>query len=485
MILLEVADTADMPEYGHLRRVNAIEQGRANALDLLVKGSPLHDVLSQIIFSFEDATPGLKCCIMLYENSSQTLSPLVGPSIPDGFLAALHNMPSGRDESCCGAAAYLREAIYIEDLDSHPNWIQLKSHAQKAELRACWSHPIISPDGNVFGTFAMYFPETVSPDEDDIESLEYEAKIISIILERAQNIEQLRQANILLEQRVADRTKELTEANQLLHKALEQRNEVRSQLVEMENMASLGTMMSSLTHEINTPIGVAITAVSHLRTIQDRTAKMFEQGELKRSELEKFYLESQESAEIVERNLERSTQLIRTFKQLSIDQHSQDVREINLCDYLDEILLSLKPRLKRTRHRFCIDIDPDLTFASNPGALSQLVINLILNSAQHGFEPDMCGHIWLKARLISDNDQTALRFTYRDNGKGMNAHTVENIYKPFFTMARHAGGSGLGMHICYNLVVKILGGSIDCNSKPGKGVEFNVTFPVVTDSDNA
>ena len=479
MVLLEVVNPADMSEYGHLRRVNAIEQGRANALDLLVKGSPLQDVLSQIIFSLEDATPGLKCCIMLHDSSSLTLSPLVGPSMSDAFLAALTNMPIGRYEACCGSAAFHRDAVFIEDIQSHSNWLQLKHAARQGELKACWSHPIISPDGDIFGTFAMYFSESIRPDQDDIESLRYEAKIISIILERAQNIEQLRQANQLLEQRVEERTKELTEANQLLKKALEQRNEVRSQLVEMENMASLGTMMSSLTHEINTPIGVAITAVTHLRAIQERTTRLFEQGELKRSELEKFYLESQESAEIVERNLERSTQLIRTFKQLSIDQHSQDVREINLCDYLDEILLSLKPRLKRTRHRFCIDIDPDLTFASNPGALSQLVINLILNSAQHGFEPEVRGHIWLKARMISQQDgTTALRFTYRDNGKGMDAHTVENIYKPFFTMARHAGGSGLGMHICYNLVVKVLGGSIDCASKPGKGVEFNVTFPV-------
>lgn len=484
MGLLEVVDTADMPEYGHLRRVNAIEQGRANALDLLVKGSPLQDVLSQIIISLEDATPGLQCCIMLYENSSHSLSPLVGPSMPDGFLAALHNLPTGPHEACCGSAVFTREAVFIEDIQHHPDWLHLKADAVSSGLKACWSHPIISPDGDVFGTFAMYFPEPTRPDEDDMESLRYEAKIISIILERAQNIEQLKQANMLLEQRVLERTKELTEANMLLKKALEQRNEVRSQLVEMENMAALGTMMSSLTHEINTPIGVAITAISHLRTLQEKTSRMFEQGELKRSELEKFYLESQESADIVERNLDRSTQLIKSFKQLSIDQHSQDVRAINLCDYLDEILLSLKPRLKRTRHRFCIDIDPDLTFSSNPGALSQLVINLILNSAQHGFEPDMRGRIWLKARLIEVDRKPALRFTYRDNGKGMNAHTVENIYKPFFTMARHAGGSGLGMHICYNLVVKVLGGSIDCNSKPGKGVEFNVTFPI-TASDNA
>lgn len=479
---LEVVKNREKSNFDHLRRHDAIEQGRANALDLLVKGEPLQDVLSQLIFSLENSTDGLVCAIMLVNEDKTTLSPFAAPSLPQSYLIKLRDLPIGPDVGCCGAAAYHRQLVITDEIDRHPNWFEFKEDARQVGVKSCWSYPIISPDDEIFGTFSMYFEDSVLPDQDDIDSLNYEAKIVALILERARNINQLKQANHNLENRVSERTKELTESNNLLKKALEQRNEVQTQLVEMENMAALGTMMSSLTHEINTPVGVAITAISHLGAIQADAAEAFERGEMKRSELQRFFAECQESCEIIERNLIRSTQLIKTFKQLSIDQHSQDARDINLCGYIDEILLSLKPKLKRTKHQFCIDVDPDLTVQSNPGAISQLLINLIINSAQHGFTQDEVGHIFFKARVVDYPIYgKALSLTYQDNGKGMSENTVENIYKPFFTLARNTGGSGLGMNICYNLVVKVLKGQIDCYSTLGKGVEFRIVFPIQAD----
>ena len=479
MVLLKLVDSPELSNVSHLRRVNAIEHGRANALDFLVKGRPLKDVLHQLVISLENATPGLRCCIMLFDRNNQTLSPLIGPKLSNKFLLSLDTLSVGSRAGCCGAAVFHREAVFVEDISTSPNWTSLSSAASEAGVQACWSHPIVSPEDEVMGTFAMYFEQPQLPDQDDIESLRYEAKIVALILERARNIEQLKNANLKLEQRVAERTKELLESNELLKKALVQRNEVRSQLVEMENMAALGTMMSSLTHEMNTPIGVGITAASHLRTIIEKTYKKLEDGTLKRSQLEQFFLESIESAEITERNLQRSTELVKTFKQLAIDQHSEESRTIDFCDYVIEILLSLKPRLKRTKLKFCLDINEALTFKSNPGAISQVLINLIMNSAQHGFDLGSEGHIWLKASIEPCPEHgKQVVITYKDNGKGMDKHTVENIYKPFFTKARHSGGSGLGMHICYNLITNSLGGSIDCQSAPGKGVLFRMAFPI-------
>lgn len=478
MSSLKVVDINESRRFTHLKRHNAIEHGRANALDSLVKGKPLHDVLSQIIYSLESATEGLKCCISLLDESKSVLSPFAGPSLSPEFLQALENLRIYPANSTCAKALASKELEVCENIFDDPDWAGFTDAAEEHQLSSCWSQPIISPNGEPFGTFCMYFSQPSSPDQDDIDSLLYEAQIVSIILERASNIEQLKNANISLERRVEERTKELTEANLLLKKALEQRNEVQLQLVEMENMAALGTMMSSLTHEINTPIGVAITAISHLRSIQEQSYELFKQDKLKRSTLQRFFEESEESAEIIERNLMRSTNLIKTFKQLSIDQHSQDARKINVCGYLDEILLSLKPRLKRTKHKFCIDVDPELEIISNPGAISQLLINLIMNSAQHAFDQDTIGHIFFKVREFEGTTgEKSIKVIYKDNGCGMSENTIENIYKPFFTSARNAGGSGLGMHICYNIVVKVLGGRIDCRSKLGKGVEFTITFP--------
>lgn len=479
MSSLKVVDINDSRRFTHLKRHNAIEHGRANALDLLVKGKPLRDVLHQLIFSLESATEGLKCCISLLDESKTVLSPFVGPSMPEAFMKTLVNLRIYPADSTCAKAIASKELKICEDVNTNPDWVDFKETARANNIESAWSQPIISPDGEPFGTFCMYFSKPSSPDQDDIDSLLYEAQIVSIILERARNIEELKKANVRLEQRVEERTKELTEANLLLKKALDQRNEVQSQLVEMENMAALGTMMSSLTHEINTPIGVAITASSHFRAIQEQSYKLFKDDKLKRSSLKRYFEESKESAEIIERNLMRSTNLIKTFKQLSLDQHSQDARLINVCGYLDEILLSLKPRLKRTKHKFCIDVDPELEIMSNPGAISQLLINLIMNSAQHAFDDNSVGHIFFKVRVLEEGPgKRTVKIVYKDNGCGMSKSTIENIYKPFFTSARHTGGSGLGMHICYNIVVKVLSGHIDCRSKLDKGVEFTITFPV-------
>lgn len=457
---------------------SAIEQGRANALDSLIDGEPLQLVLTKLVSTLESSTQDLKCSILLVNKDKKTLSPLVAPSLPDTFVESLYNFPIGPEEACCGAAVYSKQPVITSNIHRHPNWARYQDLLAEVDFVSCWSCPVISPDDEVLGTFSAYYSDEVEPSEEDLDALRYEAKIVALILERANNIEKLKRANSSLEQRVEERTQALTEANVLLKKALEQRNEVRTQLVEMENMAALGTMMSSLTHEINTPVGVAITAISHLRTVQALSREQFDKGALKRSDLEKFYAECDESCDIIERNLVRSTELIKTFKQLSIDQHSQDARRVNLSGYVDEILLSLKPRLKRAKHMFCIDIAPDLEIISNPGAISQLLINLILNSAKHGFEADERGRITIRARQFNTGGIPHLELLYKDNGKGMSKHTVENLYKPFFTQARSSGGSGLGMHICYNIVVKVLEGSIDCESEPGKGVTFAIVFPL-------
>ncbi|GAC15668.1 GAF domain-containing sensor histidine kinase [Aliiglaciecola lipolytica] len=477
-----VVNINEASKFAHLKRHNAIEHGRVNALELMVNGNPLDEVLCELIASLESSTPGLKCSINLLDDTQTVLNPFVGPSLPEPFLTALKNQKIVPAVSTCTAAIANRELTICEDVMQDARWHEFRSIASACSIRSCWSQPIISPDGEVYGTFCMFFSTAGVPDQDDIDSLNYESQIASLILERFNNIRQLKEANANLEKRVEERTQALSSANLMLKKALEQRNDVQTQLVELENMAALGTMMSSLTHEINTPTGVAITAISYLRSILETTTKAFKDDQLKRSQLQKFLEETEESVDIVERNLFRSTQLIKTFKQLSLDQHSQEARKINLSGYLDEILLSLKPRLKRTKHHFCVDVDPDLEIYSNPGAISQLLINLIMNSVQHGFEQDQSGHIFFKFRVIEKvAGHPTLEIKYKDNGCGMTEHTIENLYKPFFTSARNSGGSGLGMHICYNIVVKVLSGHIDCKSKVGKGVEFIVKFPISLD----
>lgn len=476
---LKLIDNASTDRFARVKNRSIIEQGRANALDLLVSGGSLEDVASAMLEGIELAHGSMRCAVLLVNPDTISLSPLVAPNLPPKFVASLENFPIGEASGCCGAAVFNRAPVFVDNVYTHPNWENARPDARKAGVHACWSYPLISPDGEIYGSLAAFFTETRSPTDEEIDALEYEAKILSIIIERSRNVQAIKQSNAELETRVKERTRELSEANMLLNKALEQRNEVRLQLLEMENMAALGTMMSSLTHEINTPIGVAITASTYLKAMQEKSMAMFKENKLKRSDLEAFYSECEEASDIIERNLQRTSQLIRTFKQLSVDQHSQEARPLNLCSYIDEVLLSLKPRLKRFGHTFCIDVNANLEIRSNPGALSQILINLIMNSAQHAFEAGERGHITIKARLEMDSQVNQfLILEYFDNGKGMNEHTMSNIYKPFFTSARHNGGTGLGMHICYNLAVEALHGSIDCESVVGKGTKITLRFPI-------
>ncbi|WP_100656614.1 GAF domain-containing sensor histidine kinase [Alteromonas flava] len=462
-----------------LKNRSAVEIGRAKALDQLISGAPLKTVAHTMLQGIEEAHPGARCIIMLLNEDKITLSPLVAPSFSSDLVKAFANFPVGANSGCCGAAVFHKKPVYVANVQTSKDWQPVAAIAKQARLKACWSTPLISPEGEVYGSLALYPSERREPSEDDIYALDYEAKILSVIIERSRMISALKKSHNELELRVAERTKELSEANVLLSKALDQRNEVRMQLLEMENMAALGTMMSSLTHEINTPIGVAITAATYLRAMQQKSKTLFEQNALKRSDLEAFYLECGEASEIIERNLARTSQLITTFKQLSTDQHSQEPRSINVIDYIDEILLSLKPRLKRFGHLFCLDVNPALEIQTNPGALGQILINLIMNSAIHAFEPGQRGRITIRGRIDNSHDQNAhLLLDYRDNGKGMSEHTVANIYKPFFTNARNNGGTGLGMHICYNLAVDVLKGTLDCESVLGKGTLFRLRIPV-------
>ncbi|WP_172449436.1 GAF domain-containing sensor histidine kinase [Bowmanella denitrificans] len=453
----------------------AVETGRNNALNLWVMGAPIDQVLCALVSAIESACDDLHCSIMLMNADGKSMCALVGPSLPEFFLNAIDGLDIGPSVGSCGASAYSGKPVVAADIHTHPYWEPFRELCQQANLRACWSYPILATDGKVLGTFGMYYSTVREPSEQDLELIRTEASIAALIIEKMQASEQLSQAKTALEKQVQQRNRELDKSNKQLRQALEQRYEVQQHLLEIENLASMGSMMSSLTHEVNTPIGVAVTAASHLQTQLQKSRLLFEQNQLTRSALKAFYDESAEAMLIIERNLQRSAELVSTFKQLSLDQHNQQPRTFNLSSYVCEILLSLKPKLKNYKLQFCLELDPDLEILSHPGALSQILINLIMNSAMHAFEPGQAGHISVAVQ-IQDNH---LELRYQDDGKGMTSETLSHIFEPFFTSAKQRGGSGLGLHICKDLVEKILHGSIRCQSAPGQGCQFVVRFPLI------
>jgi signal transduction histidine kinase len=257
-------------------------------------------------------------------------------------------------------------------------------------------------------------------------------------------------------------------------KAVEQLRETQDKLVQNEKMASLGALVAGVSHEINTPVGIGVTAASMLEERTRLLGKQAAEGTLRRSELDAFVAVAQESSQIILRNLQRAADLIQSFKQVAVDQASGERRQFALRAYIDEVLLNLGPRLKRTAHTVSVDCPAEVVPDSYPGALAQVLTNLVDNSLLHGFPEGRTGHIAITAR----EQAGMVRLDYSDDGIGMPPEDLRRIFDPFFTTKRGKGGSGLGMHIVYNLVTQMLGGAIDVTSAPGQGTQVHVSFPM-------
>lgn len=292
-------------------------------------------------------------------------------------------------------------------------------------------------------------------------------------LEVKESRDEIANWNRKLEERVIERTEQLAEANNELVLMLETLKRTQTQLIQSEKMSALGNLVAGVAHEINTPIGISVTAVSHLAEKTTELTKSFHSNQITRSELEKYLELGREMSSIILINLERAANLIRSFKQLAVDQSSEVKRVFNVQAYIKEVLLSLQPKLKKTKHQIKIDCPDDLEIKSYPGALSQIITNLIMNSLIHAFSEDESGLI----TFTVIRDQSTINFSYSDNGKGITRESLGKIFNPFFTTMRGKGGTGLGLHIVYNIVTQTLHGTINCQSQQNNGTTFNISFP--------
>jgi signal transduction histidine kinase len=265
----------------------------------------------------------------------------------------------------------------------------------------------------------------------------------------------------------------LEKQNAEINAALTALREAQSELVRQEKLASLGRLVAGVAHEINTPLGICVTATSHLVQELKLTREELDAGAMTEDSLQQFLQIVDQSLRIMTTNTQRAAALVRSFKQVAVDQSSDDIRHFNLKTYLDEVLLSLQPKLKGRPVKVEVDCAADISLDSFPGAVSQIVTNLVMNSLVHGFEHEQAGSILIKAAL----DDGMVDFEYHDDGAGMDKDTLGKLFDPFFTTRRGSGGSGLGAHILYNLVTGALGGTVKVSSKPGQGLHYRLRFP--------
>jgi signal transduction histidine kinase len=238
-------------------------------------------------------------------------------------------------------------------------------------------------------------------------------------------------------------------------------------------MASLGGLVAGIAHDVNTPLGVGVTAASLLQDRLNQLRKAFEEKNISGSQMETFLNEAQETTRLLMTNLYRASDLIASFKQVAVDQTSEAVRQINLKQYVEEILQSLQPSFKKTSHTVELECPDSLIISCAPGVLAQILTNLMMNSLHHGFEKNSNGRINIQISEVGEN----IVIAYKDNGKGLAPADLERLFDAFFTTKRGKGGSGLGTHIVYNLVTQALGGTITASSTIGQGLSYEMTFP--------
>ena len=336
--------------------------------------------------------------------------------------------------------------------------------------------------GDELGRLAEQFNAMTDEIKTHREHLEYLVeKRTRQLLETQKSLERtnhdLLQTNMSLEEarRIAnDKSAELEKTNRELSSTLDLLRATQSDLISREKMAALGDMVAGIAHEINTPVGVSLTAGSHLRSITREVQGQFRDGALTKGAFESYLDATNESAGIIEANLERAAELIISFKKVAVAQSSEALETFHPAQYLKDSVTNLLPALKRTKIRIVIECDESLTITNYPGAFTQVFTNLMMNTISHAYPAGEPGTV----RITAHKDDGNIEIEYSDDGIGIRKEIIQRIFDPFFTTSRSKGGSGLGLHIVYNIVTQMMRGSIQVRSEEGTGTAFFIRVPI-------
>ncbi|TLX45274.1 hypothetical protein C1E24_19970 [Pseudoalteromonas phenolica] len=264
-------------------------------------------------------------------------------------------------------------------------------------------------------------------------------------------------------------------SEQALANSLQELKHAQSQLIEAEKMASLGSLVAGVAHEINTPVGLSLTGISHFQSTVDEVAKLFEAGELEEDDFVRFIQESKELSCTIHNSLQRAADLVKSFKLVAVDQSAEEVRQFDIIQYLKDTMTSLNNKLKQSKVNFEINCDSEVLIINNyPGSWAQVFTNLIQNTLIHAYDHDSTGQVLLK--FYTEGEE--LIFSFTDDGKGMTQESQKKIFDPFYTTNRANGGSGLGMNIIFNIITQKMSGNITVHSELGKGTQFTIKVPI-------
>lgn len=285
-------------------------------------------------------------------------------------------------------------------------------------------------------------------------------------------------SNVKKNKKLAVMVNELNELNAELEMAFNELEETQNKIINAEKMAALGKLMVNIAHDINTPAGIIYSSLTEQQNRLVNILKKFEADELTEEDFKDCLDTVSELTQIMLRNAKRIIELVQSLKRTAMNEMTQTWSEINVKSVVNDVLNAMHPRLRKTKIEVVTEIDDNLVVYTIPGAIAQILMNLIDNAIVHAFEYDNPGKIKIKFEKIkSQNDKEYLLLTFSDNGKGMDEETKKRAFEPFYTTDKESG-TGLGLSIVYNLVVDMLGGDIELESKVGKGTTFQIKIPL-------
>lgn len=381
--------------------------------------------------------------------TSTTISTYAHGQHIDNFEYELRDTP-------CAEVACSRIEVYPEQVTRlFPKDILLQDMGIEAYVGAS----LKNSDSKVLGiVVALYEHKIDNPDEVHTLYKLFSGRIAAEIDSNEKTLA-LKAANDFLEEKVTARTKELATATQ--------------HIMEQEKFASLGTLVAGIAHEINTPIGIAISATSMVQDTNDKILQLLTDKKLTENNLRDEISILTESSNLIATNLKRAAGQVNNFKKIAVDQSSSDISNFQLSGHADMIIKALHVEIKKYSIEVINNIPSTLYFNSYVSDYQQILSNLILNALHHGFDKQQTGHIIIEAAETTENIQLIVR----DSGKGIDKSIIKHIYTPFFTSASRSKGPGLGLSIVYNLINQRFGGNIHVQSELGKGTCFTLDFP--------
>lgn len=360
------------------------------------------------------------------------------------------------------------EMIVVEDMRDHPLFVT----APKDWVGSIIGAPLKVRD-RVIGVMNIARDLAGKFSDAELALVDLLASQAAIAISNARLHEALSIQSHQLERLVAERTDELNRTNAELSANIAELHRAQEQLVEQKKMASLGTLVAGVAHEINTPIGSSITAITYIQHSLDALNEQFESEALTRSDLQKYIQMSRQAMDLTASNLERAAKLVNAFKVLSSNPDGQEISSFDLHDVLSKLIFTFTARLQGGGLTLETDVPENLTVHGYQAAVVQIITILIMNSLQHAFPDGPGGNI----RIAAGEEGGMIRLVYQDDGKGLSEEELQRIFEPFFTTGRSKGSLGLGMSELYNLVHHLLRGEVRVTGETGVGMMCEISFP--------